>query len=121
MGRVTALTGVLLASAASLALAGAAAAAPVCKTDGYKAAEGLAFSSDGEILVVTWAGDPGQEGRLRLAVRNGQPVIEDLSLRKAGGAWTSLAANVTPDFSVTTGLRRMSNQQMQPLADLKIP
>jgi hypothetical protein len=121
MVRVSALTGILLASAASLALAGAADAAPICKTDGYKAAQGLAFIAEGEALVVTWAGDPGQEGRLRLAVRNGQPVIEDLSLRKTGGAWTSLAANVTPDFSVTTGLRRMSNQQMQPLADLKIP
>lgn len=111
----------LLAGAAALAAGQAAAAPLVCKTDAYKAAEGLNFAADGEALVVTWAGDPGQEGRLRLTVRNGEPVIEDLSLRKAGGAWSSLASNVSPDFSVTTGLRRMSNQQMQPLKDLKIP
>jgi hypothetical protein len=71
--------------------------------------------------VVTWAGDPGQEGRLRLALEGGAPVIEDLSLRRGGGAWTSLAADVAPDFSVVTGLRRMSNQQLAPLRDLKAP
>src|SRR5262249_45910099 len=41
-------------------------------------------------------------------------------IRKRGGSWETLAANVTPDFRVTSGLRRMSSQQIAPLRGLGV-
>lgn len=115
----------LFACASFLVLAlasGAAFADPLaCDLAGYKAGDGLTAQMSGDTLTLTWQGDPGQEGRLTLAIDGGAPKIKDLSLRKAGGAWSSLVADVTPDFHVTTGLRRMSNQQLRPLKDLKVP
>ena len=92
-----------------------------CNLTGYKPADGLTAAMDGDSLVVTWAGDPGQEGQLHFTLNGGVPTIQDLSLRAAGSAWTSLASNASPDFTVTTGIRRMSNQQLEPLVALKVP
>src|SRR5207247_741806 len=35
-------------------------------------------------------------------------------------AWVTLASNVVPDYRVVSGLRRMTNQQLDPLAGLGI-
>jgi hypothetical protein len=103
-------------------LGGSAFADPLaCDVTGYKAAEGLSVQSAADALTVSWQGDPGHEVRLAFAVEGGAPKIKDLSLRRDGGAWSSLAADLSPDFHVTTGLRRMSNQQLRPLNDLKVP
>ncbi len=91
-----------------------------CNLSGYKAQSGLTAAADGQALVVTWNGEGDQEVRLRLSVNGGTPTFEDISLRHGAGAWTSLGTNVTPDFSVTTGMRRMSNQQLQPLYGLGV-
>lgn len=102
--------------------ASAALADPLaCNLTGYKPADGLAAAMDGDNLVVTWAGDPGQEGRLRFSVNGGTPMVQDLSLRAGAGAWVSLVSNATPDISVMTGIRRMSTQQLEPLYALKVP
>ena len=114
---------ILLATAATLSLAAAPALAdPLsCAMTGYKAADGLTAAMEGDALVVTWSGDPGQDGRLRFVVNGGAPMVQDLSLRAGGGAWTSVVSNVSPDFSVVSGVRRMSMQQLRPLYDLKVP
>ncbi|MGE3335192.1 MAG: hypothetical protein AB7I36_16225 [Rhodospirillaceae bacterium] len=92
-----------------------------CNMSGYKAVEGLTAASDAHGLVVTWAADAGQTGRLHIAVQNGAPVIQDISLRAGDGAWTPIVVNAVPDYAVVSGLRRMSNQQLAPLRDLKLP
>jgi hypothetical protein len=91
-----------------------------CDLAGYKAATDLNASVVNNTLAVAWAGDRGQELRMRFAVSAGTPTIEELAVRKRGGAWNVLAANVTPDFRVVSGLRRMSNQQMAPLRGLGV-
>lgn len=114
-------------TAASLIFALSAYATPVlaqavsCDMKGYKAAEGLSAESSAGSLSVIWAADQGQSGRLSIAVQNGTPVIQDLSLRRGDGAWTAIASNVTPDYAVVSGLRRISNQQLAPMRDLKMP
>jgi hypothetical protein len=85
----------------------------------YKAAPGLTASIAGDALVVTWAGE-GLDGRLTLAIRDGSPVIRELAARRKGGEWIALAANATPEFRVVSGLRRMTNQQLDPLAGIGI-
>ena len=47
-------------------------------------------------------------------------MVEELAARKDGGAWISLGQNLTPEFEMTSGVRRLSEQQMAPLRDLKI-
>src|SRR5262245_45533629 len=88
-----------------------------CDLADYKAADGLTASIEGDTLAVSWAGDRGTEVRARYAIDGGQPVIRDLGIRKTGGQWTSLGRNLVPEYRVTTGVRRMTEQQAQPLRD----
>ena len=89
-----------------------------CDMSAYKAQPGITAASTGDSLAVTWNGDGDQEVRLTLAVNSGTPTVKEIALRHGRGAWTTLASNVTPDFAVMTGLRRMSNQQLEPLYGL---
>src|SRR5215467_6821603 len=106
---------------AVLLFAAAASADPLtCDLSAYKASSDLTATVANAALTVAWPGDRGQELRLRFAIISGTPTIEELAVRKRGGAWNVLAANVTPDFRVVSGLRRMSNQQMAPLRGLGV-
>jgi hypothetical protein len=91
-----------------------------CNLSGYKPLPGLSAAAADNVLVVTWDGDRNQEVRLRLSVEGATPTIRELAVRRKGGAWTTLAANATPDFRIVAGLRRMSTQQMQPLRGLNV-
>lgn len=71
-------------------------------------------------VTLTWPGDPGEEVRFRFVLDKGVPVIRELALRRGAGEWTAILANVTPEFRVATGLRRMSEQQIAPLRDLGV-
>ena len=91
-----------------------------CSLDGYKAQAGLTASQAGDVLTLQWTGDRNQELRLRFTLVSGTPTIQELAVRKARGAWGVVAANAVPDYRVISGLRRMSNQQMQPLRGLGV-
>ncbi len=112
----------LIAAAAPCLLLGPGARADqiTCNTTAYKPQAGLSAAMDGTAVVVTWSGDGEQEVRLRLSVSGGTPTIEELALRRGIGAWTPVARNAVPDYAVTTGLRRMSNQQLEPLRGLGV-
>jgi hypothetical protein len=69
---------------------------------------------------ITWDGGNDRDLRMRFAIDNGTPAIRELAIRKRGGAWRALASNVRPEFRIVSGLRRMSNQQMQPLRELGV-
>src|SRR5579864_4728650 len=105
-----------------LLLAGVALGAdpPTCNLSAYTPMPGLAATLVDRALTVTWEGDHNQELRLRFAVASGTPTIQELAVRHASGRWGTLASNVTPDFRVMSGLRRMSNQQMAPLRGLGV-
>ena len=86
-----------------------------CDLGQYKAAAGLTAQIDQDLLVVSWTGQGGAELRARYAIDNRRPVIRDLSIRKAGGQWAVLGRNLTPEYHVTSGIRRMGNDQANPL------
>jgi len=86
-----------------------------CNLSQYKAAPGLTAALDHDMLVVSWTGQNGVDVRARYAVDSGQPVIRDLAVKKAGGQWTTLGANLTPEYHVVTGVRRMATDQANPL------
>src|SRR6185436_4331584 len=84
-----------------------------CDISQYKASAGLTAAIDQDALVVTWAGQAGSEVRARYAIQNGQPVVRELAVRKQGGQWATLGQNLTPEYHVVSGLRRMSSDHAE--------
>src|SRR5262245_62639147 len=105
-----------------LAVSTAAASAQVlqCNLSGFTPTTGIAASMTPDTLTVTWDGDQGQEARLRFGIVNGTPTIRDVAVRTKNGAWKIAGSNMTPDFRVVAGLRRVTEQQLQPLRGLKV-
>ena len=84
--------------------------ASMCNLSGYKAAPGLTAAVAGDALAVTWDGDANQEVRLQLTINNGTPTIKDLAVRHKGGTWATVATNLTPEYRVVSGWRRMDQE-----------
>jgi hypothetical protein len=93
----------------------AASADPLtCGLTTYKATPGLTAAVSDNTLTVTWDGDKDTELRMRLAIDAGTPTIRELAVRKKGGQWATLVTNVTPEFRVVSGMRRITQQQLRP-------
>lgn len=92
-----------------------------CDSTGVVAGDGFEVSGGAQDVVIQWAAEPGQTGRLKLQVLNGEPRIAELALKRDGGDWVVIGSGLRPEFSVVSGVRRMSNQQLQPLQELKVP
>jgi hypothetical protein len=86
-----------------------------CDLREYKPLDGLTAETAADGLRVNWRGEHAQQLRAIFAIRNGQPVVHELAVGNA-----ILARDVTPEFEVTTGRRRMSEQQLAPLRKLNI-
>ena len=82
-----------------------------CNLSQYKAAQGLTAAVEQDTLLVSWAGQNGAELRARYAIDSAQPIVRDLAVKKAGGQWTSLGKNLTPEYHVVSGIRRMADDQ----------
>jgi hypothetical protein len=91
-----------------------------CDMAGYKPQEGLKAQVHAGVLELTWQGERQEQLRAAFAIRNGQPMVEELAARRNGGKWIVLGKSLTPEFEITSGVRRLSEQQMAPLRDLKI-
>jgi hypothetical protein len=66
------------------------------------------------VRTTTCDGDAGQQVRLRLAVVGGVPTIQEIAVRTQGRDWQIVAAGLTPEYRVVTGLQRVTEQQLQP-------
>lgn len=117
---VVTLVVVFLASAAGPLTANQAAAALTCDLTEYKASTGLKTALEGDLLTVSWNGQGTSQLRARFAIDVGTPTIRDLSVRRGTGEWAMLGQNLTPEYRVTTGTRRMSNDQANALSSLGI-
>jgi hypothetical protein len=97
---------------ASMALLSAMAAAQEfrCSFDDYKPIEGLRVVMNRGILEMSWPGEEGQELQAQFSIRDGHPIVRQLAAR-SGGAWDVLGKDLSPDFQVTTGRRRISATQ----------
>jgi hypothetical protein len=105
---------------ASLATSAANAQTLNCDMTGYKAQEGLQARLRGGVLELNWQGERHEELRAQFTIRNGQPMVEELAARPKAGKWIVLGKSLTPEFEIVSGVRRLSEQQMAPLRDLKI-
>jgi hypothetical protein len=104
-----------------MAAAVAAAQTIDCDLREYKQQAGLSAEIAGTALRLNWHGERNQELRAVFEIRGGQPVITELAARGSAGTWTRLGANLSPEFEITSGRRRISNQQLQPLRALGRP
>ena len=91
-----------------------------CDLHEYKPLDGLQAVVVAGELQVTWQGERDQPLRARFAVEKGQPLVRELAIRKGAGGWTVLARNLSPEFDVVSGRRRLSEQQAAPLRALGI-
>jgi hypothetical protein len=91
-----------------------------CNLTQYKAGTGLTAAIDGDLLTVAWNGQGTSQLRARFAIDSGTPTVRDLSVRRNGGEWGVLGQNLTPEYQVTSGIRRMSNDQANAFASLGI-
>jgi hypothetical protein len=96
----------------------AAAHSQSCDMKGWKPIAGVSVTASSSGVTVVWPGEHGQQNRARFALRNGQPVVEELAAKKAGGAWIVLGKNLEPEFQVTTGRRRISTTELDILKRL---
>src|SRR5262249_43340748 len=86
-----------------------------CNLANYKAAQGLTATVEQDALVVSWSGQNGADLRARYAIDNGQPIVRELAVKKTAGQWTTLGRNLTPEYHVVSGVRRMADDQANPL------
>jgi hypothetical protein len=92
-----------------------------CNLAAYRPASGLTAQLAGDLITLAWDGDRGDELRLRLAIDASVPTVRELSVRRKGGSWAIVGANLTPEFRIVSGFRRITNQQLQPLRGLNVP
>src|SRR5690242_9050379 len=92
-----------------------------CNLQGYKPQPGLAAELRGSTLDVTWDGEHGSQLRAAFSLQNGGPIVRELAVRKNQGGWIVLSRDLSPEYEVTTGRRRMSEQQLAPLRKLNVP
>ena len=91
-----------------------------CDLSGYRPQDGLKAQLRDGGLEVTWLGERREELRAAFVLRDGQPTVRELAARAAGGPWIVLGQNLIPEFEITSGVRRLSEQQAAPLRELGI-
>ena len=91
-----------------------------CDMSQYQRRAGLVAEMEQNTLTVTWDGEKGTELRLRLAVNDGQPLVSEMAVRSGSVSWITLGSDLKPEFNVTEGLRRISEQQLNPLRQLGV-
>jgi hypothetical protein len=79
---------------------------PIVDVTGYRSQPGLKATMEGNTLTLHWDGESQQECLARLMVLDGVPTVGELAVRKKSGKWITLGRNLTPEFGVTTGVRR---------------
>jgi hypothetical protein len=91
-----------------------------CDLSGYSAAPGLTAAVSANVLTLAWAGAGEDQVRLVLTIRSGVPTFEEIAVRTGAGGWVAVARGLTPEYEVVSGLRRISEQQLQPLRQLGV-
>ena len=89
-------------------------AATFCEISG-RPVSGLTTSSNATSLTVTWDAAAGQQLRVRFVIQNGTPTLADLEVRHTASAWKTIGHNLTPEFRVASGYRRLDQEALPAL------
>ena len=98
----------LVALFGGLSIAAAADTVLNCDLAAYKPQDGLKAQMRAGLPEVTWQGERREQLRAIFAVRDRQPVVHELAVRKEGGNWIALGCSLSPEFQITSGVRRWS-------------
>src|SRR5262245_62295684 len=80
-----------------------------CDLSQYQVRPGLEAAVAGEELAVHWDGEANQKLRARFAIVDGVPTVRELAIVPSAGSWQVLGRDLTPEFQVTTGIRRTNH------------
>jgi len=83
-----------------------------CNLQDYKSVDGIQVQTNKDSVEVTWSGEANSQLRASFALRDSQPIVQELSARKRSGQWIVLGKDLTPQFEVTTGRRRISETEL---------
>ena len=89
-----------------------------CNLDGYKPLEGLRAEIHEGVVEINWHGEGDQQMRAEFTIRHGQPVAHELAASAHGAKWVVLGRDLTPEFQVTSGIRRLAHTQAETLRSL---
>jgi hypothetical protein len=89
-----------------------------CNMQDYKGIDGVKAEASRNSVELTWQGEAGALLRAQFTLRDGQPVVQELAARKGDGPWIVLGKDLTPQFEVTTGRRRISSVELDVLKKL---
>lgn len=87
-----------------------------CRFDRYAASGAVRAAASPNAVDVSWTGADSQKLTMRLGVTGGKPMIEQLAINGQ-----TVIENAGIEFRVTTGYRRISEQQLEPLKELGVP
>ena len=86
-----------------------------CNLQDYKSIDGIKVVASADSVELTWEGEAGAQLRAAFTLRDGQPVVKELAARKGDGEWIVLGKDLTPQFEVTTGRRRIDSVELNNL------
>jgi len=92
-----------------------------CDMSDYQHQDGLSAHIENESLIIAWQGDAGHLLLLHMAIQNKTPVIQELSVQLKNGESQIIIRDAVPEFRVVSGLRRVTQQQTEPLEELGVP
>lgn len=84
----------------------------MCDLHEYKALPNLQTRREDDGIVFEWEGEANAHLRARFTLRDSRPLVKELAVQEKGAGWVTLARNLTPEFQVTTGKRRISSAQL---------
>src|SRR5689334_18051879 len=76
-----------------------------CDLSQYQPLPGLTAVAEMDELAVQSDGEGDQKLRARFGINDGVPTVRELSIQSSG-SWKVLGRDLTPEFRVTTGIRR---------------
>jgi hypothetical protein len=83
-----------------------------CNLQNYKPLDGLKAEVHQDTLEVTWQGEREERLRAEFMIRDSVPTVRELAARKQGGEWVVLGRDLTPEFHVTSGKRRIDRTML---------
>ncbi|MGK7393736.1 MAG: hypothetical protein ACNS62_04150 [Candidatus Cyclobacteriaceae bacterium M3_2C_046] len=92
-----------------------------CDLSQYKKQDGLLAEVVNQVLTITWAGDRQHQLRIQFIINEGVPTIRELAIKQKEQSWQIVASHIIPEYRVVSGLRRVTQQQTEPLEALGIP
>ncbi|MBM3801760.1 MAG: hypothetical protein FJW26_05530 [Acidimicrobiia bacterium] len=89
-----------------------------CDFSQYRATQDIRAELKNGLLELSWEGTARQQLQISFGLQGAAPVIRDMRVRRIRGNWVVLGQDLRPEFHVTTGRRRISEQQLEPLRRL---